>query len=488
MENSTILQFFPYDEARDVQTDCLLELERLWDSYDVFVLVAPTATGKSAIAKTLMGWKYGVSLTTPTNLLVDQFVSEFPDTPKLKRMDSYWCKEWKQPCVKTRNNRLLKKFCRGCECSHDLATAKYKNGPGVYTYHTYMFQEITRKVLICDEAHNIARILCDLQSKIYWKHDYKYPDNLYTSSQIREWIGSLTPAKQKTAKMQTLLQAVTQSPPRSVVQRTQEWFGGKGTKRGEPELRDCIKTYPIDPSPGLSMLLPPGVAKIILMSGTINRKDIDEVGFGRGNRRVCYINCTSPIPPRSRPIIASNLVTVNRSTMESSVEEICQYIQEELLPRHIAEKGVVHATYQMSQMMQSQFTDPRFMFHTRQNKTEVYQKFRDSPVEEGRVLVACGMYEGIDLPEDLGRWQVVAKIPWKSLADPAVTYKAKQDPEWYSWQALRDLIQATGRICRTPEDFGRTYLLDWSFWRLYSQSYDLIPEWWLDALDFQFIR
>jgi hypothetical protein len=71
---------------------------------------------------------HSVSVITPTNLLVKQFLDEFPDTPTLSRLDSYQCEEWKRPCSVTRAR--LAKFCKGCKCGGDLAQAKYKNEIG----------------------------------------------------------------------------------------------------------------------------------------------------------------------------------------------------------------------------------------------------------------------------------------------------------------------------------------------------------------------
>lgn len=125
------------------------------------------------------------------------------------------------------------------------------------------------------------------------------------------------------------------------------------------------------------------------------------------------------------------------------------------------------------------------MFHERYDKREVYQRFRDSPPEEGQVLVACGMYEGIDLPEDLGRFQVIAKIPWPNLGNNAVRYQADRDSEWYLWEAAKITIQAAGRICRTPQDYGETFILDSSFQRLVRESREcgLLPNWYIDGIE-----
>ena len=92
------------------------------------------------------------------------------------------------------------------------------------------------------------------------------------------------------------------------------------------------------------------------------------------------------------------------------------------------------------------------------------------------------MYEGVDLPDDLGRWQVITKIPWPSLGDAAIAALAERDPEWYLWETAKTVIQAGGRVSRHENDYGVTYCLDSSFMRLYNEGQHLLPRWFLDCL------
>lgn len=147
---------------------------------------------------------------------------------------------------------------------------------------------------------------------------------------------------------------------------------------------------------------------------------------------------------------------------------------------HAEERGVIHATYQLSESLKSHLDSDRFIFHNRTDKKEKYEYFRSCG--GNKILVACGMYEGIDLPEDLGRWQVIAKIPWPSLGNPAIQHLSKLDPDWYLWETAKITIQACGRICRTPDDFGITYCLDSSFNRLYRGGEHMMPVWFKEAI------
>lgn len=474
------LKHFPYETARKIQSEVFDILEKNWDKYSAFVIVAPTAFGKSSVAKTLLNSQKSVSYLTPTNLLIDQFREEFPDTPTLSRLDSYQCKNWMKSCSSVRGKE--RGFCKGCPASKDLARAKYRKGPGAYNYHIFSAHKIYRDVVVIDEAHNLIPHIREKMALRIWQHDYLYPHDAFTNQQLLAWFRKLPKNKQNHKKMVVLEQALMSRRPKYVVSRAKRSFNGKGTLRGLPEERDCIELLPVDISAAPKFFWPKEVKKLVLLSATINEKDIEALGLGGRERPILYLKCKSPIPASNRPIVVDPIVSVNRNNMIDSAEKIASYIETVLLPRHGKEKGVIHATYQMSQLLEKYVKNDRFIFHGRMDKKEKYQKFVKSNPEDGKVLVACGMYEGIDLPEDLGRWQVISKIPWMSLGSPAVKYQAEQDPEHYLWETMKVVVQAAGRICRTPEDYGITYILDGTFDRLFLEGEHLLPEFFKEAL------
>lgn len=485
---NSLLQYFPYSQTRQIQKEALQVLSDEWSNYDVFVLGAPTAFGKTAVAKTLMNAGHSVSVITPTNLLVNQFLDEFPDTPTLKRLDSYYCEEWDRSCAETRGK--TRGFCKkcdrtptGCPASGALATAKYRRGPGIYNYHIYYAHKIYRDVLVVDEAHNLIPFIKELQAVRLWQHDYKYPDNMFKPEQVLAWIEKLPPKQQAGKKIQLLRQAVAYKVPTHVFSRTTEQFNGKGTLRGEPEMRDCIKLLPVDISESPPAMWPREVQKVILLSATIGQKDVESLGLNRG-KRVLYIECKSPISSERRPIYSIAATSVNRENIDEASKILVKEIGK-IADKYPESKGVIHATYQLSSILSVALTGDRYLFHDRSNKSEVYEYFRSLPPGSGAVLVACGMYEGIDLPEDLGRFQIIAKIPWPSLGNPGVKHMSELDPEWYLWETAKTVIQACGRICRTPEDYGETYVLDSSYERLLEEAEHLLPEWYKEAILWQ---
>jgi Rad3-related DNA helicase len=415
---------------------------------------------------------------------VNQFLEEFPETPKLHSVESYDCTDFPgDTCGRAR--RREGGFCRGCECASDIRTSQWGSGSGVYNYWTYMSRRIYRPTLVVDEAHGITSLIRELESDRIWQHDARYPNSVVPSrpETIREWLESLPPKKLQGKKLGRLYHTVTSEAPQYIVERTLELYNGKGTKRGKPEERDCIRMLPIDIRDARPYLWPQReVRKIILLSATISSVDIADLGLDR--RRVCYLECVSPIPAERRPVIRDYVATVSgRWGLEDATRKIAAHIEEVYLPHHVGQKGLIHATYSQARMLRDFLTSDRFIFHDANSKRDQYEYFRSLPPDSGAVLVASGMYEGVDLPYDAARWQVVAKIPWSSLGDAAIRHQAEVRPEWYTWITLRTVIQACGRVCRAPDDEGITYMVDRSYERLYSDAsrFGIIPTWFADA-------
>lgn len=477
MNKTSILDYFPGD-PRPVQKEALLTIEKNWNDADVFIVNVPVSGGKSRIAVTLARWVWGQNkqksaLITPTNVLVDQYLADFKRMATLKKSDSYDCINNKdKENVKLTCSDVKKQFgncCRNCPYVKDLR--KNRAVPyGVYNYYIYMAHKLFRNVLIADEAHNLVPMIASLAEKKLWKHEYDYPDSINNYRQLLQWARNSSRLAYD-RKLQLLLKELTSGAPKYVARRSDELWRG--------QERDVIRLSPIDISDQPPTLWPDKhVQKIILLSGTIGYKDIEQLGLDR--KRVLYHNAQSPIPARRRPVTLDVELSMAWKNLDENIPRVADKIKA-IVDDRSGQKGLIHATYDVAARLKCYLKGSRFMFHDKDNKMEVYQKFREASPESGVILVASGLYEGIDLPEDLGRFQVVTKVPWPSMAEPAVKYMAEADPERYAWEATKIVLQACGRICRTPTDYGETFILDSTFKRLYNEYQQFFPSWWRNA-------
>ena len=469
------LKHFPYEETRPLQAEVLINLAELWDKYDVFVIGAPTAAGKTALAKAIMASSYSCSVITPTNQLVQQFLAEFPDT----RTYLTWPHYPQTPDGAAQRRR-------------DFAQLKYRRGPGIYNYYMYYAMKAFRDVLVVDEAHGLIGMMQDLGGMTIWQHKVNYPSGITQDRpRFRAWLEKVRPLYSRQKWWKYAVSAMSSEVPQHVLEETTDMWSGGGVDdpetgepvhRGEEVEMPVIKFKPVDVRdlPVVQSVLP-ATSKLILMSATIGSKDLEELGLDR--RRVAYLRCQHPIPAEQRPVIIAPPCVINYRNLEEATRTIGDIILGGILPEHSGEKGLLHVTYRQQQILRSVLGhDPRFLFHGKLDKMEQFRKFRAMPPESGAVLVASGMYEGVDLPYDAARWQAICKVPWPSLADMATKHKADRDRDWYDWTTYRTLIQACGRVCRTEKDYGVTYLLDGAIYKLLDRSSRLTPQWWRDTL------
>jgi Rad3-related DNA helicase len=67
---------------------------------------------------------------------------------------------------------------------------------------------------------------------------------------------------------------------------------------------------------------------------------------------------------------------------------------------------------------------------------------------------------GIDLKDDLARFQVIMKAAYMPLGDERIKRLFKEDGDWYQNKMLNNVIQACGRGVRSKSDKCVTYILD----------------------------
>lgn len=184
-------------------------------------------------------------------------------------------------------------------------------------------------------------------------------------------------------------------------------------------------------------------------------------------------------------------VNSNGKTWEDMVEGI-----RGVLSRHPDDRVLVHTvSYELARFIKDRLKRdptapsdlsrrPIYTYTESREKAEVLEQYKANP---GSVLIAASMDRGVDLPGDLCRVQVVAKIPFPNLKDKRINARIHSlgGTSWYRIQAIRSLIQMTGRGMRSADDQCTTYILDEQFKSNLWKSSDLFPDWWTDAVDFR---
>lgn len=441
------IDVFPYEQPSPEQEALITQIIKDYNKFDIFLINAPVAFGKSAVAKAIMniantkGKK--ANWIVPNNALVSQVMDEFKlDT--LQRKAAY-------------------------ENTASFLAAKSKAADAdqtVLNYWSLLANKTYKHTLCVDECHSLITMLQDFEGVKYWETSEDFPLHLGSVSEAILWLASRQHWDKKAAKM---LKTLEKNPKMYTL--AYEW----GMYREEHTR--CFRVYPLSPRNNAPILWPPSrTKKIFLMSATTSVEDLYELGLG--DRRWKVYEAPSSIPPKNRPAIYYPLGSMSYAHAHETVDKVVNFILE--CAANEKGKGFIHATYNVAARLKARLGDnDRIMFHTKWNKKSSFQQWVES--EDG-IFVGSGMTEGINLKGKLARWQIITKCPFPNLKDPAISAKKKLHEKWYQWVTIRDILQAYGRVCRGPNDYGKTYIVDSAFGRLYNSNIELFPEWFKEAL------
>ena len=462
-----ILDFFPFEKPHPSQIQVLHWVQENWAKYDIFVLQCPVAAGKSPIAVTIARWseaKFGwaTRITTPDNVLVKQYQDDF-DLPGMPYVSQYAMGD-----------------------SFKAAQTKAKNEPLVVMNNwSLLANRAYAPLQIMDEAHQLIPMLQDFEGIKWWLH----LDDLSDTGDFRQLrtvgdivihfqriktaltgIKNITPTQRQHRKMAgKILKSLSKNPKDFVVAHEQAEYRGK--------LRDCLRIYPLTPRGNAPILWPPSrVRKLILMSATIERPDIYDLGLE--SRRVGYISVPSDIPPENRPVYLWGVGSMGQGKTDTAVDALVERLQ--TLRATQAGRGFIHSTYALARQLRDKLDPDQFIVHDQLDKSAKWEKWRNN-LADTRSFVGCGMTTGINMKGDIARWQAILKCPFPDLGDVAVRGKYLVNEEWYAWATIKQLLQAYGRVCRGPEDFGATFILDSDFIKLYNKHVELFPQWFREA-------
>lgn len=100
------------------------------------------------------------------------------------------------------------------------------------------------------------------------------------------------------------------------------------------------------------------------------------------------------------------------------------------------------------------------------------------------ILISPAMFEGIDLPGDLSRFQILVKAPFPSLADKRMKFILDRHPDLYNIITIMKMVQGAGRSVRSIDDHAVTYCLDANGQRLFNSSQNI----WKNEFNLRFTK
>lgn len=381
----------------------------------------------------------------------------------------------------------------------------------VHNLHSFIFQSNfsgrfdKREMLIIDEAHEIENTIRGfISKKMYLKIPLKEIEytNLLASKNIKDWTQFLLQDRfvpEETDKDRNLkAQDKTYKSDRDeylakilALEEKDRFDKGfsvevthdiKHTPRGDVPVGTILEFIPHYVGSAAEALLFSYGTKVLLMSGTIYNREVYCKSLGINVEDVHFIRIGSSFPKENRPIYLKPAYTVDTSHAKwnDNFPRLIEIINS-ILAIFKDVKGLIHApSYVAANQLVNAINSDRVWTHDNNNFLTKLEEFYASPGNGVFISPVC--QQGVDFKDDRARFQIVIRVPYPSTSSQFIKNQVENNFPWYNYQSLIVLGQQIGRINRSENDFGATFLVDERFVRFIKRNATMLPNWVKEAI------
>jgi Rad3-related DNA helicase len=225
----------------------------------------------------------------------------------------------------------------------------------------------------------------------------------------------------------------------------------------------------------------------VFMSATIEKRGFCE-NMGINMTDVAYVDAPrSPFLPQNRKVEFLNVRKLSQTTSQDDELEVIKKI-DQLLSRHSHERGLILTSsekrcHDIKNNLSEKNRKRICICHSinEMGKSQS-QLLREHAEHEDGILLSSSLWEGVDLKDDLSRFQIIAKTPYPNLGDKRTRIKLKKYPLWYKSQTIMKILQGLGRSVRNENDWAKTYVLDSSAKELLDSWQFMVPKSFHDVI------
>lgn len=522
---------------RNTQIECLDWIEKNLNNVKYCILQLPTGVGKTHIGLALSKFNKKNLYLSSTNQLLSQYSITDANLVEMKGMQQYRCNidsSCNCYCGPCKGNTKIKEQCiidHSCEYYNqrdkfissrmgltNYAFAVASAGCGIFS------KEFAERCggepahydyIICDEAHNLENHLVEfstikinldeLMQKGVIGDTYCIEKNVdnesswnnivdicksiksdievrlgYLENKIKELTNIKHSNKIELKKLHNEFYYLDRLmfPINILIEHPEK-------KRWVYETysdRDEFKITPINVDFVFKKYIQNLGTKFIFMSATIGDSDVFIKSLGLDKNECAYYECDSPFSSKKSPIIILERLDLSYKNIDDELALMLKYI-ESISKKHNDKNGIIHSgNYKIARYIYENAStelQKRLVFKEKFdniNNTELIN-IHETNVENGisSILLSPSLVEGVDLKDDLSRWQIIIKLPFSSLGDKRIKHLAEIFPLWYTNDVVKKVIQACGRSTRHEQDYSITYILDKV--TLYTFSKVNIPQW-----------
>ena len=511
-----------------------------------FLLNLPVGSGKSHLALMIADWykknvnrMAKVDIITNSKILQDQYSGTYESISDLKGKENYECESYACSCSQGAEfNRLNKTTCESCPYNSSRESF-ISGGISLTNFYLYILYAIYNpkllesrdaRVLIVDEAHEFDDVMSDFVSikiteaivkKFKFAGEYDIIKKLKGISSISQYVDFLRFLSGEIITTVESMEGGMKSEPRNVREDKRDLKISKvlktknsdvkvmqlinDLKQYQTKIEIFLKEYKDNPNNWVleagyneklkqkELSLEPIWAydyldkyvfsnydMVVLMSGTILDKNLFCQLNGLDVSKAVYYSIGSPFPLKNRPIYYMPVGKMSYKSKDETFKRYIPYIQK-LLDKYKNKKGIIHTnSFELAKWIENSIKDPRLIFHDSSNKDEMLKFHKES--DKPTVIVSPSMDTGVSFDNDDARFQIIAKVPYPSLASQKNKLRQSNNPDWYSWKTVSGIIQMTGRPVRSNLDYADTIIIDGGFGDVIKHSSQFLPDWIQEAI------
>lgn len=539
LHSPVLRDHFPFAKFLPSQEKATAVVEKWLPAPQKFMLYeGPTGSGKSGLcimaasyAKTMPGcdlYKPGSYILTPQKSLAEQYMKDFQSMGlvELKGRNNYPCDKWTRrteqdaDCeVGATMNESADEHCDACP--YRAAKAIFMGNAFGTTNFDYYLNEINhshqlsdRTLLVLDEGHNTEDKILGLTDTVITKErckKYGIPAlpifAAGDTSKVLSWLDKVfVPAAEKFASELGKKYKAVPDKERVKLAREMnglnrfmlrinrfrnaadhaEWYVWSDWQEGYVDSTGDLLIKPLTARLFADELLFSKAQKVLITSATILDFPTFTRNLGIRSKDAVTLATPSDFSIASRPLFFNPVGSMNRKFIDTTLPKVAVGV-EQLLSRYAGKKGIVHThSYQITRYLTRYLSGTkwanRIVTHdvTKGARDRALARHFDD-INEPTVLFSPSMSEGLDLKDELSRFQIVTKVPYPQMT-PYIRARMNRDQQWYQWQTALRLVQATGRSVRSQTDRANTHILDSEFANFIGKNNRHMPDYWINSI------
>ncbi len=475
------------------------------------MLEMPVGCGKSALGMAygeLIGSKQTTVLTA-TISLQEQYERDFDDMVVFKGRGNYGCENG----LSAAEGVCMSRPGYRCDSDYYVMRGEVDNARrvaanyAVYLNHLF-YSRLDRKpdLLVCDEGHRLLDILTQfetvkLDAGLFLK--LKMGSFGWETLDEAQYIARLYKDKVQTGMQDAIINGDKKAKLWAQLYRQITGIQDAGEDYITLKTGEVLEAAPLWPRKAAKALFR-SAHNVLIQSATLyggyTLMELLGIGpradnfTGDGVSRAMFYTVPSPFDSARWPTYYRPVVSLNKGSGDAEWGRMAEVVHD-YVHRYSSVKGIIHVAAKnqvprvCAQIQRCASCNHRLTVPNGRgggDRARVLKRFREAPA--GTWLCHYSVGEGESFDGDLGRIQLIAKVPYPDLGDKLTRLRSEEPGmgrRMYAAMTLAKIAQTAGRVMRHDKDYGETIILDGSFRRLWQWHKDLAPDWFKDVLVYQ---